>query len=389
MYKQKETKHSPIPRISKREEFLKDLDIKRWFDTLAYNSYISADVMGRRLRLFCEKRDITPHDIVELARKDQMSIRNIILDFINELNREGKSREYQKSFIKAIKSWLRYWDLDVPKSIKIKSMPSKISSRERIPDEYEYTDIINRADLRTRVIIALMSKSGIRPQVIGNYNGTDGLKLEDMPDIQVINGKAVCKRYPCMINVRAELSKNGKPYITFFSKQGVRYLLAYLNERLKNEVLRDESAIITWDNKHRYGYPKHRNTRFLVTSSISYKIRNVIKVYKFRPYIFRSFFDTQLLLAESKGKINRDFRQFFMGHSGDIEYVYTLHKGVLPENIINEMREAYIRCEEFLDLEINNKDETEELKTDLINKIVNMDKEQLLKVMSMLITSKN
>ncbi|GIU71364.1 MAG: hypothetical protein KatS3mg003_0843 [Candidatus Nitrosocaldaceae archaeon] len=372
-----------IPRISKKEQFLKDPDVKRWFDTLAYNSYLNADVMARRLRLFCEKTDILPDDIVRLARKDQIALRNIILDFINRLNLEGKSREYQRGFIKAIKSWLRYWDLDIPKSIKVKNAPSEISNRERVPDEDEYTDVINRADIRARVMIALISKAGLRLQVLGNYNGTDGLRLKDMPDIQVINGKAICKQYPCMIKVRVELSKNRRPYITFLSKQGVKYLLAYLNDRIKNgEVLNEDSPIIAWDNKHRYGYPKHRKSRFIVTSRISAEIRRVIKPYKFRPYVFRSYFDTQLLLAESKGRINRDFRQFFMGHSGDIEHVYTLHKGMLPEYLIKEMRDAYNRCEEYLDLEVSKKDDTEELKTNIINKIASMNKEELLKVMS-------
>jgi len=70
-----------------------------------------------------------------------------------------------------------------------------------------------------------------------------------------------------------------------------------------------------------------------------------------RPYVFRSYFDTQLLIAESRGKIAHDFRAFFMGHKGSIEAKYTTNKGVLPEALINEMREAFKRSEEFLDLE--------------------------------------
>ena len=70
----------------------------------------------------------------------------------------------------------------------------------------------------------------------------------------------------------------------------------------------------------------------------------------------RAYFDTQLLIAESKGKIAHDFRVFFMGHKGSIEAKYTTNKGILPEVLLNEMCEAYKRSEEFLDLEVKEED---------------------------------
>ncbi|GIU72426.1 MAG: hypothetical protein KatS3mg003_1905 [Candidatus Nitrosocaldaceae archaeon] len=383
MQSKTEHKLNSIPKISKKEQFLKDPDIARWHNTLARSSKITASVKVKNLELFCRENGINAHDIIRLAKEDSKRLRDLVLDYIAYKEEQGRSMSYIENFIKALKSWLRYWDLELPKSIKISVI--KKHSNERIPNEYEYTDIINRADIRARVMIALISKAGLRMQVLGNYDGTDGLRLKDMPDIQVINGKAICKQYPCMIKVRVELSKNRRPYITFLSKQGVKYLLAYLNDRIKNgEVLNEDSPIIAWDNKHRYGYPKHRKSRFLITNSISDEVRKAVKPYKFRPYVFRSYFDTQLLLAESKGRINRDFRQFFMGHSGDIEHVYTLHKGMLPEYIINEMRDAYNRCEEYLDLEVSNKDkEEEELKNKAHSIIEQLGKEELLNLLAL------
>ncbi len=70
----------------------------------------------------------------------------------------------------------------------------------------------------------------------------------------------------------------------------------------------------------------------------------------------RPFFDTQLLIAESKGKVAHDFRVFWMGHKGSIEAVYTTNKGRLPEALLTEMREAFKRSEEFLDLEVRTED---------------------------------
>ncbi|EQD34826.1 integrase/recombinase, partial [mine drainage metagenome] len=67
-----------------------------------------------------------------------------------------------------------------------------------------------------------------------------------------------------------------------------------------------------------------------------------------RPYVLRAYFDTQLLLAESKGKVAHDYRVFMMGHRGSMEARYTTDKQRLPGDLVDDMREAYGRCEPFL-----------------------------------------
>ena len=54
------------------------------------------------------------------------------------------------------------------------------------------------------------------------------------------------------------------------------------------------------------------------------------------------------MLAESKGLVLRDYRQFWMGHKGDIENRYTTNKCRLPESVIEDMRDAYTRSQEYL-----------------------------------------
>jgi hypothetical protein len=61
-----------------------------------------------------------------------------------------------------------------------------------------------------------------------------------------------------------------------------------------------------------------------------------------------------LMLAESKGHVLRDYRQFWMGHKGDIENRYTTNKARLPEAVIEDMRDAYRKSQEYL--QTNQKD---------------------------------
>jgi hypothetical protein len=145
-----------------------------------------------------------------------------------------------------------------------------------------------------------------------------------------------------MVVVRRELSKAGHQYFTFLSEEGCEYLKNYLEERMmEGEKISAESPIIT---------PKLRMKPFIRTVNIGDIIREALRRagFPWRPYVLRAYFDTQLMLAESKGLVLRDYRQFWMGHKGDIENRYTTNKCRLPESVIEDMREAYRRSQDYL-----------------------------------------
>jgi hypothetical protein len=51
-----------------------------------------------------------------------------------------------------------------------------------------------------------------------------------------------------------------------------------------------------------------------------------------------------------------------MGHKGDIENRYTTNKQRLPESVVEDMRAAYARSEEFLQTKINEETSEEKLR---------------------------
>ena len=95
----------------------------------------------------------------------------------------------------------------------------------------------------------------------------------------------------------------------------------------EGEKLHPDSPIIT---------PKVPRKPFIRTVNIGDATRGAIRKagFSWRPYVLRAFFDTQMMLAESKGYVMRDYRQFWMGHKGDIEHRYTLNKGMLPLSVV-------------------------------------------------------
>ncbi|MEM4234095.1 MAG: hypothetical protein QXU75_02990 [Candidatus Methanomethylicaceae archaeon] len=135
-----------------------------------------------------------------------------------------------------------------------------------------------------------------------------------------------------MVVVRRELSKAGHQYFTFIGKEGYAYLKDYLEGRIRSgERLTPASPVVR---------PKGTRKPFIRTTNISDIIRAAMRKagFPWRPYVLRSYFDTQLMLAESKGLIIRDYRQFFMGHKGDIENRYTTNKCRLPPDVVEDMR---------------------------------------------------
>lgn len=373
-------------RLSKKEQLLTNPEVKRWYDNLARGSPLTADVRIRRIDLFCSIHQMTPIQVAELGMKDLRMVTNLIEDHITWMEEKNYSPGYVEDTVKAVKSWLRHFDIEIKRKLKIANEDrTPTLENERVPDANEISEIFSRASLRAGVSISLIAKSGLRPEVIGNHDGTDGLRIKDLPDIVIQQGVARCIDTPNRIIVRRELSKARHQYFTFSTSSATKKLLAYLNDRLAfAEPLHGDSPIVAPDYEYKTGRGNNKNKPFLPTRQICREIRNTFRPrFQWRPYVLRAYFDTQLLIAESKGKIAHDFRAFFMGHKGTIESKYTTNKGVLPEALIKEMREAFKRSEEFLDLEVTAEDPILKQKEMAQEIIQHATPEQLGKVLEM------
>ena len=120
--------------------------------------------------------------------------------------------------------------------------------------------------------------------------------------------------------------------------------------RRQGEELDYDSPLLQFDNKKAYA----RKNALLRTTLITRDIRDAIQGagLKMRPYVLRAYFSTALDIAESKGLISHPWRQFIMGHKGDIEARYSTNKR-LPPDMIEEMRESYRKCLKFLETRIS------------------------------------
>ena len=300
-----------------------------------------------------------PESVILMAKDNFEEFKGMVSDQIRKMESKGVMGASISTSIKAMISYLKFYNVVVRLGINIKNENRNLNAeRERIPEKEELAKILRIAVLRERVSISLMAFSGLRPEVMGNIDGSDGLTIGDITDIVLEDGKVIFKTVPLRINVKPELSKTRTRYFSFMGPEGCEYLKEYLEIRIASgERLDSESPVILPIEKQSL----EKKNKFLMTTLLLRRIKKtIVKAgFDWRPYIFRVFFGTNLDSAEAKGFISHPWRQFIMGHKGDIEETYTKREGKIDEG-----REQYSKCLKFLETEdrgISEKQHNEEI----------------------------
>ena len=330
-----------------KQELLQTVPLRRWYENVGRGSVITADVKLRSLRLFCH---LTATDPFKLLKMNEKRLHDLLLDFIAAEEKRGQSGSSTHTHVKAVKSWLAFNGIVVNRPVKIRNTQATPTLKdERVPTQEELRRIFMASTPRNRVMCALMAHSGVRPEVLGNYLGKDGLRVGDLPDLRIKGETIEFNQIPAQVVVLPELSKAGHRYFTFIGGEACSYVVDYLRQRMEagEQIGPDSDLIHAQANQDKIrGSDKH-----LTTVNVGDGVRKSIRAagLPWRPYVLRAYFDTQLLLAENKGKVAHDYRVFWMGHKGSIEARYTTNKARLSGDFIEDMRATYKRCLPFLE----------------------------------------
>ena len=333
-----------MPIGSKYKHLLEDQDVRRWYENLEAKSVITATVYLRTLGLYCDLLKTTPKAILKEAPSKRF--RDGFTDFIRRMERDGKAGSYIERFKKVVISWASYNNLDVKLKVNIKgSSDTPTIANERVPSKDELSRILRMASPRGRVSIAMIAFSGLRPESLGDYLGTDGIRLGDFTEAKISEKEIEFEKIPTILLVRSALSKARHPYFTFVGSESITYIQECIQERVKSgEKLTPQSPLLAFDPRG------VRKNSFLRTTLVTRDIKEaIVKAgFSWRPYVLRAYCDTGMIIAESKGLVSHPYLQFMMGHKGDIEARYSTNKGRLPPTMIEEMREVYKKCEPLL-----------------------------------------
>jgi len=332
-------------RRRKYAEIANDPVVERWLANIRRGNPLTARILLRRFGRMCELLGKAPKEILEEAKENPAKLQDALEDIVSSLEAEGNAPSYITGLLNSVRSLARYHDVILPRKIKISnSKATPTIEDEQVPTQEELARIIRRAKPRARVAISLLALGDLRLETLGNHDGTDGLMLKDLPELKVTGQGIAFEKIPTMVVVRSSLSKARHKYFTFLVQEGCTHLKEYLEERLrKGETLGPGSPVIGQETKR-------AEKPFMLTTSISDDIRKCMRAagVRKRPYVLRAYAETQLIIAESRGKISHPYLQFIAGHKGDIEARYSTNKGRLPPDMIEGMREAYKNCESFL-----------------------------------------
>jgi len=320
------------------KDLLKNNQFKLWVENLERGSVITAAEYFRRIGHICKAFDTTTQ---KLAKLNDKAAGNFLLQVISHFENKKSAGTNIKGYVRALKSWWSFNEIEVRKKIRISGSNdySKYES-ERVPTPAELQKVLDVANIRAKIALTLVGFCGFRIEVLGDYLGQDGLKVADLPELTIENGTVEFKKIPTIVTVRKCLSKAGHQFTSFLPEQACEYLKQYLELRIRNgEMITPASPIIT-----ALAYNPCKVGHHIGSNNVGDLMRKAMRAagFQWRPYILRRYFDTRLMVAESEGLVIRDWRVFWMGHTGDIEHVYTVNKG-LPEDIIEKMRQAYAR----------------------------------------------
>ncbi|MGA9840372.1 MAG: site-specific integrase [Thermoplasmata archaeon] len=326
--------------------------LEKWSEKLGGGRSISShSIWPRRLVAFCIEMNVKPLDLVRVARQRNDLGQLEALEDVWRAFRKKNSRLKPSSIAfagKVVQSWLRHCGIEVPRGL-FRVPGAGDRHEESALSKEQLHQVIQQANIRERVAIALMAFSGVRPGVLGNFDGSDGLCVKDFPDLLIKDGVASFKQTPAFVVVRGSLNKAGQEYVTLLSEEGCDYVTAYLNSRMnpgadwkKGEKLRPESALLT---------PDRAKLNHICATNIGDLVRAALRRagLKDRPYVLRTTWATRWYTAQMEVGVDADVRAFLMGHQGTMSQRYATRPGFRSSpDLLRLMREQYVKVEPYL-----------------------------------------
>jgi integrase len=332
-------------------------EFDRWYRNMLRGSENTAEEQARALYRLCTK--VAPIDPMALAEMGKVSVRdveNFLMDVVTTLEARRVPKALAPGtihiYLKAAKAWLLHNGIVLQRTIHIKDVQATPRvDQERTPTQDELRGILNNASPRGRLIIGLMAMAGVRPMTVGTKRGDDGLRLRDLPELRIEGTTVVFDHVPTRVNVRKPLSKARHPYMTFIGREVCDYLKANLEARVVGgEALTPESALVRVTPGYEHHNREDPARQHIVARNLTKDVRKAMRpINAGRPYVLRTYFATRMAIAEGAGKVSHAYWQFWMGHRGDMAARYSTNRTNLPQEMVEDMRAAYKRCEPYLD----------------------------------------
>ena len=140
----------------------------------------------RKLGLFLHRTRLSPGRLVEVARDRPEGMRDLLIAHATHLHPLKKLDSYIAKTQKGVRDGLLFNGVDFRQFPKLRrAYLAESLSRERVPTPEQLRLILGALPPRGRVCALLMAHTGLRPGILGNDQGTDGLTLEELPELRL------------------------------------------------------------------------------------------------------------------------------------------------------------------------------------------------------------
>jgi len=296
--------------------------IKEWFETdpsmQRFNILVDRKRLspttrygyGKSVKRFVDFFEAeTPQKAIDKLLGQTRPQRTEVIDsFIARLLDEGMNTSTIVQLIRGgFKKWLTLnkVEIDWPK-IQAEILPGEeIIVSDRMPTKEELKQLLNVGSLRDRVIILVLTSSGLRVGALATLTLGDVQLEEETPRI-------VVKREP-----GRKISRKMKGFATFITPEAKNILLQYIKHRQSlGEKITEASPLITSEREEELG-------KFLNSHYLSNHWRRLLKRAHLATknggpwndihlHTLRKYFDTQCINAGVKSP----YKEFWMGHIG-------------------------------------------------------------------------
>lgn len=336
-----------------RLALLDDQRVRDWYEDKAKNRKLSATTNVRKLSFLLEKVSLSLDEIEAMATNNPNELRRRLNRYATEAKEAGRLDSYLGKLFTGLRAYLHFRRIKFDEYPELESTTGESIANEKVPSQEHLGLVLERLSPRGRVIALLLAHAGVRPQVIGAYEGARGLVLSDLPDL-ALSPTIAFEKVPFVIRGRAKLSKTGKSWTTFGTRQLSTSIVSYLNERQeRGEVLGPESPLVTHNEVRGAALRSRKNSGvqygFLTTTHVVLEVANALHALapegtRARPYSLRGFFSTALLRAG----VDREFREALMGHDTGIAGAYNVGKP-WSDDLLERARDEYLSAIPYLE----------------------------------------
>jgi len=171
-------------------------------------------------------------------KKRKRKIRQYLIQFRTELEKNNKSPATIKLYMDKIKALYREYDINIP---RIKGTTQENNpSMDQLPTLKDVEKVINIASPREKATILLQLSSGMGSAEIRNltykdfihslkeYNITEDQELKDI--YEIVDSEN------CVATWYVKRVKTGMPYVTFSTTESIKAILNYLEHRIQENI---------------------------------------------------------------------------------------------------------------------------------------------------------